>query len=143
MPTFTALGIIMVVVALGILNTILMSITERFREFGVTLALGMKSARLVRLVSIETTYLTVIGAALGAVIGQLVNAQVEAHPIPLTGDFETVYAEYGFLPFIYATDDLTIVLVTAMIIGLVTITVALYPIGKVFHLEPLKGIRET
>lgn len=137
------LGILILIIAFGILNTILMSITERFREFGVTLALGMKSMRLVRLVGIETLYLTLIGGSAGAVMGQLVNSYVKNNPIPLSGDVEAIYAEYGFLPFIYATDSLTIVLVTALIIGLVTLTVAIYPARKVAHLEPLKGIRET
>ena len=68
---------------------------------------------------------------------------IRANPIPLTGDVQAIYAEYGFLPYIYATDSLMIVLITALIIGLVTLTVAIYPARKVARLEPLKGIRET
>ena len=62
------LGILIVIVAFGILNTVLMSVIERFREFGVVLAIGMPQVNLTYLVYIETIFITVIGLIIGNII---------------------------------------------------------------------------
>lgn len=61
--------ILVVVVAFSILNTFLMAILERTREFGVLLAIGMKPKRLVRLVLAESAVLTFFGIAAGSFSG--------------------------------------------------------------------------
>ena len=55
-------------VAAGILNTMLMSVLERKREFGVMMALGMTPGTLFRLVMIESFWLAVVGLILGIII---------------------------------------------------------------------------
>lgn len=107
------LGILIIIVTFGILNTILMSVTERFREFGVTLAIGMQPRSLVTLVFIETGFIAIIGIIIGALAGLGLNYYVEFIPILLTGDFATLYEEYGFIPKIVATSDLDIPLTIA------------------------------
>jgi putative ABC transport system permease protein len=69
------------IVAMGILNTVLMSVMERTKEFGVMLAVGLAPGRLSRLVLIEATLLGALATLVGAGIGLLLNW-------PLT--------EYGF-----------------------------------------------
>ena len=61
--------VVFVVVAAGIVNTILMSVLERSREFGVMMALGTPSSRIVWLVLLETTVLAGLGYLLGLVLG--------------------------------------------------------------------------
>ena len=63
------LAIIGLIVAFGVLNTLLMSVLERTREFGVMLAVGMKPKRLARLVLLEGLVLGLIGALLGLLLG--------------------------------------------------------------------------
>ncbi len=53
--------ILLFVVGFGILNTVLMSITERFREYGVMLSLGMSQRKLVVAVALEIFFMLVIG----------------------------------------------------------------------------------
>ena len=52
---YIVIFVVFVVVAAGIVNTILMSVLERGREFGVMMALGTPSSRIVWLVLLETT----------------------------------------------------------------------------------------
>ena len=55
-------------VAAGILNTLLMSVLERTREFGVMMALGMAPHTLFRLVITESLWLALLGLLLGVII---------------------------------------------------------------------------
>ena len=56
-------------VSFGLVNTIMMVIYERMREFGLMLALGMKPGLLIAQVLLESTYLLLFGTAVGAALG--------------------------------------------------------------------------
>ncbi|PIW47859.1 MAG: ABC transporter permease [Zetaproteobacteria bacterium CG12_big_fil_rev_8_21_14_0_65_54_13] len=55
-------------IAVGILNTMLMSVLERTREFGVMMAIGMAPGTLFRLIMVESFWLAVVGLLLGIII---------------------------------------------------------------------------
>jgi ABC-type lipoprotein release transport system permease subunit len=61
--------ILLIMVELGILNTILMSVLERHHEFGVCAALGLRPARFVGLILCESLVLTTMSLALGLALG--------------------------------------------------------------------------
>jgi len=65
---------LVLVVAFIILNTLLMSVLERTREFGMLLALGMRSSQIGAMVWIELIILTLVGCAIGIGIGGVVTA---------------------------------------------------------------------
>ncbi len=65
------MAIIGLIVAFGVLNTLLMSVLERTREFGVMLSLGMKPRQVARLVLNEGVVLGCIGAFAGLALGLL------------------------------------------------------------------------
>ncbi len=56
------------VIAAGILNTMLMSVLERTREFGIMMALGMTPRQVVGLVLVESFWLGVMGLLLGVIL---------------------------------------------------------------------------
>ena len=56
------------VIAAGIMNTLLMSVMERQREFGIMMALGMMPGQVVRLVVLESCWLGILGLILGVII---------------------------------------------------------------------------
>jgi ABC-type lipoprotein release transport system permease subunit len=56
------------VIAAGIMNTLLMSVMERQREFGIMMALGMMPGQVVRLVLLESCWLGILGLILGVII---------------------------------------------------------------------------
>jgi ABC-type lipoprotein release transport system permease subunit len=65
---------LVLVVAFIILNTLLMSVLERTREFGMLLALGMRSDQIGGMVWIELMLLSLVGCAIGVGIGAAVSA---------------------------------------------------------------------
>lgn len=137
------LFILIVIVAFGILNTVLMSVTERFNEFGVTLSIGMPQVKLVHLILIETVFLTVFGIIIGNIIGWFINYYFILNPIEFTGELAQIYEEYGFLPVMTSTLRASSFFNTSLSILAISILSALYPAYKVYKLEPLKGIRYT
>ena len=137
------LTILIIIVAFGILNTVLMSVMERFNEFGITLSIGMPQVKLVYLVFIETFFITLLGLALGNLIGWGINYYLIQNPIQFGTEIGKIYEEYGFLPIIVSTLDPWIFINTTLSILGISILACFYPAYKVFKLEPLKGIRYT
>lgn len=89
------LGIVFLIVALGILNTVFMSLFERVREFGVLKAMGARPAFVLRLVLVESCMLGCLGGAAGVAIGSALISYYghQGLPLPL-GE-----AMSQFLPF--------------------------------------------
>lgn len=137
------LGILIVIVAFGILNTVLMSITERFKEFGVVLSIGMPQIKLTYLIYIETLFIALIGLLLGNILGYAVNYYFVLHPIIFGGDLKKLYEIYHFLPQLNSTLDFSIFVNVSISILVISILSCLYPAYRVYRLEPLKGLRHT
>jgi len=137
------LAVLVVVVAFGILNTLLMSVTERFREFGILLAIGMPNKDLARMVLLEGIIIMIIGLAIGNSMAIFVNHYFSANPITISGNTASIYEEYGFLPVLKSSLDPLILIRTNAVIMTIALLSILYPVLKVKNLEPLKGIRYT
>ncbi len=137
------LGILIVVVAFGILNTVLMSVTERFREFGVLLSLGMPQTTLVIIVFLETVIITLVGIILGNILAAGVNYYLIVHPIEFSGDYAAMMEQYGFLPSIRSSLKLSSFFNTSISVVIIALLSTIYPLYRTYKLEPLKGIRYT
>jgi len=137
------LGILIVVVAFGILNTVLMSVTERFREFGVLLSLGMPQTTLVIIVFLETVIITMIGIVVGNILAAGVNYYLIVHPIEFGGDYAAMMEQYGWLPSIHSSLKLSSFFNTSISIVVIALLSTIYPLYRTYKLEPLKGIRYT
>ncbi|MFZ1729685.1 MAG: FtsX-like permease family protein [Bacteroidota bacterium] len=137
------LGILLIVVAFGILNTVLMSVTERFKEFGILLSVGMPQMKLVVLVLLETVFITLIGIFIGNLLGLAVNWYFSVNPYIFTGEYASMMEEYGFLPQMRSIVSASSFLNTSISVLVISLISALYPLYRVNSLEPLKGIRYT
>lgn len=90
--------------AIGILNTMLMSVTERVPEFGILKANGWSRGDITRLVLVESTYLGFAGGILGCGFG-VAGVRIAAHfmpfapstPLPLVATAFGVGAALGIL----------------------------------------------
>lgn len=137
------LAFLIIVVAFGILNTVSMSVVERFNEFGISLAIGFKNNKLVLIVFLEIVIMTIIGITLGCFLGGLVNYYFIKNPIVFGGEFASIYEEFGFEPKLVSSLKPRIFINTAISILIVSLISGIIPLYRVYKLEPLKGIRFT
>jgi len=66
--TYVMEVLIALLIAAGILNTVLMSVLERRHEFGIMMAVGMQPFTLFRLVMIESFWLAIFGLIIGCIV---------------------------------------------------------------------------
>jgi ABC-type lipoprotein release transport system permease subunit len=81
-------GLLIIVVAFSILNTFLMAIFERTREFGVMMAIGTTPRRLTKVLLIESMAMTAIGIIAGILIGMGVTYYFQINGIDFSGGSE-------------------------------------------------------
>jgi len=140
--TYTNVFVAIILLALlfGITNTMLMSVVDRIREFGVLLAIGMKKGRVFVMIVLETLLLSFTGGIIGTVISVLSIAYFGNTGMDLSSiaasleSFGASTMLYPFLPFaMYAI--LTIMIIIAANVA------ALLPAWKAMHLVPSEAIR--
>jgi len=134
--------LLLVVIAFGILDTILMSVMERFHEFGVMMALGMRGRAIAAMVFVEGLLLAVIGLAVGNAIGWAANAWWQQHPTPLGGAAEAMES-VGFHPELIALPDLGQQATWSVVVLCMTLAVALWPAVVAARFRPVEAIRQT
>ncbi len=132
-----------IVIAFGILNTVLMSINERYKEFGVLLAIGIKNSKLILIVFLEILLMITIGIILGNSIAHSINYYYHYNPIYVSGDMAEIYEMFGFLPAFYFSLSPELYINTSLRVVIISLLTFVYPAYKLWHLEPMKGIRYT
>jgi len=132
------LVIIVIIVAVGVLNTVLMSVLERRREYGILKAVGTKPSQIIRLVLLEVTILAIISLFIGTGLGFAANSFLSTHGISFGQaltyggmKFETMYAEVNVRSFA----------IPAVTVLLSAILISLFPAIKAAKTEPAKTMR--
>jgi len=141
---YVMLLVVAIVVAIGILNTVLMSVLERLREFGVMLALGMKPARLAALVLTEATLLGLVSVAVGVVLGIVCNGLLSINGLDLSAMAGADSMEAAGVSFdMHVFPDLSPdkVAVYAVLAFAMTVGAALYPAYKTATLKPIECLQ--
>jgi len=131
--------ILILVVAFSILNTFLMAILERTREFGVLMAIGTSPRRLTRVLLIESLSLTAIGIVAGIAAGCLVTAYFQVHGIDFTGSSE-ILGQFGITGRLYPKLSVLSALLGPAAVLLITFLAALWPALKVRRLRPVEAM---
>jgi len=138
---YIMLVILVVVVAFGILNTLLMSVLERTRELGVLLALGLRPAAIFRVVYLESLLLAVVGLGIGLALALPTVLYMQGHPIPLAGDMAQATSWLGIEPVMtFKLKPLNPLGSVVTILG-VAVVAALYPALKASRARPVDALR--
>jgi ABC-type lipoprotein release transport system permease subunit len=134
------LGIIMVALLFGITNTMLMSVLDRVREFGVLLAVGMKRLRVFLLIMIETVILSMFGGIIGMALGSITIYYFSDKGIDLTL-FSEGLAQFGMPTILYPVLPLYFYGILTIMILATAFFAAVYPSIKTMKLHPATAIR--
>ena len=141
----TMMFIIGLIVAIGILNTVLMSVMERMKEFGVMLSLGMGPGKMARLIAAEGLLIGIIGAVLGTALGALATWPTITHGLDYTAIMgETIEMEgIAIDALLIAAWDWTSMTAYAIVAVLLAVIATLYPAWKASRLQPVEAMRHV
>jgi ABC-type lipoprotein release transport system permease subunit len=139
---YLMLIVLVVVVAFGILNTILMAILERTRELGMMMALGLRPGAIFRMVYWESIFMAAVGLAIGLALALPSVLYLTAHPIELTGEAMAGVSElFGMEPVMTFKLTARNPIGSAVTILLVGALAALYPARKASRARPVEALR--
>ncbi|XPV75946.1 MAG: ABC transporter permease [Desulfovibrio sp.] len=135
-------AILVVVVAFSIMNTFLMAVFERTKEFGILLSIGAKPSRLTKMLLLESLFLTACGLLFGIIAGCVLTAVCEQTGIPM-GEAEGMLRQYGIPSLLKPKLSLFSALAGPVVVFCITMLTALYPALKVHRLKPVDAMQAT
>lgn len=129
--------IIMVLVALGVFNTVLMSVMERMREFGVLKAIGTNPSFLFKMIVLENIIVGALSIVIGTILALAVNYYFSKHGITFGETFE-----YGGFEFneMKAVMELRSYILPSIVILVTSIFVSLYPAYRAAKIPAIEAI---
>jgi ABC-type lipoprotein release transport system permease subunit len=133
--------VVFVAMGFGILNTTLMAVFERMREFGVLKALGMRPRRIVGGVLLETLLLLIMGIVAGNLLGLATCWALSITGIDLSAMAEGV--EYaGMARIIYPVVWVKDLIRANLVVLLLGQIVCLYPALKAARMTPVAAMAQ-
>lgn len=130
--------IILVMVVLGVTNTVSMAILERTGEFGTQMALGVPGKGIFQLVLVENVFLGFFGAAVGVGSGVLIAWTVSRVGIPMP---PPPNSSAGYIAHIRIVPS---VVATAFAVGFVaTLLAAILPARRASRLKVAEALKEN
>jgi len=134
--------VIFIAMGFGIVNTTLMAVFERMREFGLLKALGMKPSWIIRGVLTEAFLILLIGMFIGNILGFLSVLALSGSGIDLSAlSAGTEFAGMSRIlyPVIYAKD----VVIANLVVFILGLLVSLYPAVKAARFTPVEALSQV
>ncbi len=136
------IGILYMIVAFGIFGTVLMMTTERRKEFGVMVAVGMQKYKLGIIVTYEMIMIGLLAIISGILASIPIIYYYFQNPVRITGDIGKTFENMGMepvLPMAWQADFF----LTQTVIVLVLVGVAIfYPIYTITRIKVIKALRD-
>lgn len=130
--------VIILIVAIGVLNTVLMSILERTREYGVLRAIGTRPFEIFRMVIYEVTIIAVFSVIIATLVSMAINYYVGINGIALSSPFNWGGMQVSHL---YTTVSPRSVYLPAITVIITSLIVSIFPAMKAARIAPAQAMR--
>lgn len=137
-------AIVLLIVAIGVLNTILMSVMERRREIGILTAVGMGSGEVMQMILVETVFITLMGIFTGVLIGLGVNWYFSTYGLDLSSMSTQEWSLAGTVldPVLKSHLRPYRAFGLCVAVFLLTVTMGIYPAWKASRILPVEAMEK-
>lgn len=135
------LGIIMIALGFGIVNSMLMAVLERFKEIGMLKAVGMKGRRIFFMIVMETVFMALVAGPIGCLLGYATIELLGKYGLDLSRYSEGL-SEFGIDVILYP--QVTYETYPLLMIGVIAtaLLATLYPARKAVRLKTIEALHK-
>ena len=138
---FIFMGIILLALAFGIVNTMMMAVLERTREIGMLLALGMNKFKIFMMILLETFFLILAGCPIGILLAFATIAISQKTGIDLS-QFSETYSSFGYNSIIYPSLTARQFGIVILLVLITALFSALFPARRALKLNPAESLKK-
>jgi len=135
------LAILYLVVAFGVFGTVVMMTSERIREFGIMLSIGMKRSKLAAVALLEMGMIGLLGIVSGILVSFPVIGYYYLNPIYYGGEMGDIIENYGIEPMLYFAFQPDFYVAQSMVVAMIVLCAACYPLIRIFRLKEINAVR--
>lgn len=132
--------VLIVLVAFSVLNTQLMSVLERTKEFGIMMALGLSSWRLGKLVMLETILMASLGLIIGVSLGVCLVMYLQHAGFSYPG-MDEMAAKFNLPSEIFPSVSLFTASLGPGLVFAASVLAAIYPSVRLHRLQVVQAMR--
>ena len=135
------MGIILLALAFGIVNTMMMAVLERTKEIGMLMALGMNKLKVFIMILLETFFLILAGCPGGLLAAFATLTLTHRTGIDLSF-YGQLYSSFGYSPIVHPVlkfQHLEIIMLLVLITALIS---ALFPARMALRLKPAESLKK-
>ena len=137
---YLIMGIILMALAFGIINTMLMAVLERNREIGMLLALGINAYKITLLLFWETCILTLIGGIVG-LVAALISIGITQHTGIDLSRYAEVYSSFGYDAKIYPKLTGNQLEMTLLLVLTTALISTIFPAIRASKINPAESLK--
>ena len=138
---YLILIIILIAMAFGIINTMMMAVLERTRELGMLMAVGMNKRKVFTMIMLETVFLSLVGTLAGVIAGVVTIYYTGLHGLNFAAWAEG-YEAWGYSALVYPSLYLDFYIGMTVLVIITAIISSIYPARKALRFNPAEAIRE-
>ena len=138
--SFIFVGIILIALAFGIINTMLMAVLDRTRELGMLRAIGMSPRKVFIMIILETIFLSLTGAIIGVLLSIGTISYFAHSGINLAIISEGINA-FGYSSMVYPSLGADFYIQLAVLVIVISMIAGLFPAMRAIRLKPAEAVR--
>lgn len=134
------MGVILLALLFGIINTMYMAVMERTRELGMLMSVGMNKGKIFAMIMLETLFLTLIGAPLGMLIAWGLTEYFGTVGIDMSAMAEGA-SSIGMATMAYTELEAVYYFIIGIMVFFTALIAAVFPAIKALSLNPAEAVR--